>query len=234
MKFATLFSTALIALLLTVSASAQQGLQHPTEQGAQLVGTYPVAIQMPKVGENKGSDLITDILVWMTSDGQKELQLSPVVQVSGGNGGGSNAIEISTLYAMLSQAAVSKGVTLGFIQPNPAGVNVPVYRPNYVTRTGSGSNMQFSMCGDASWGVANYNVLFPVEGTVVVNLDDTEFQTEFVNETCLSTFMEPLQNSISNNVSSLSNDSGSGAAVLAKSAKLDRVREKIRARRTAR
>jgi len=226
MKFATLFSTALIALLLTVSASAQQGVQHPTEEGAQLVGTYPVTVTIPKVGENKGSDIVTNILVWATGNGQKELQMAPIVQTTGGGSG--IAIPTPVLYALLSQAAVSKGAALGYIQPTATPMNVPVYRPNYVTATEAG----FASCGDGSWGVANYTVSMPVGGTLVVNLDDVEYETEFVSGSCQSTFVDPVQSSISSGSSS----SGStvGAAMLTKSAKLDRIREKIRARRAAR
>ncbi|MBK8912128.1 MAG: hypothetical protein IPM61_12470 [Chlorobi bacterium] len=236
MKFATLFSTALIALMLTVSASAQQGLEHPTEQGAQLVGTYPVSLNLPKVETKKGTDVVTNILVWATGNGQKELQMNPAIQVTGDSG--SSVIDLlptSALYGMLSQAAVSKAVALGYIQPSTEGQNVPVYRPNYAARTGSGNSTQFAMCGDGSWGVANYNVLFPVAGTVVVNLDDTEFQTEFVNGNCQSTFTEPVQSNISTGGSTISSGSSiiSGRAALAKSAKLDRIRERIRARRAA-
>lgn len=237
MKFATLFSTALIALMLTVSASAQQGLEHPTEQGAQLVGTYPVSLKVDtKKGQGQGQDVVTDILVWATGNGQKELQMNPAIQVTGN--GDSSIIDLlptSALYGMLSQAAVSKAVALGYIQPSTEGQNVPVYRPNYAARTGSGSSTQFAMCGDGSWGVANYNVLFPVAGTVVVNLDDTEFQTEFVNGNCQSTFTEPVQSNISTGGSTISSGSSiiSGHAALAKSAKLDRIRERIRARHAA-
>lgn len=239
MKFATLFSTALIALMLTVSASAQQGLEHPTEQGAQLVGTYPVSLKVDTKkgqGQGQGQDVVTDILVWATGNGQKELQMNPAIQVTGDSG--SSVIDLlptSALYGMLSQAAVSKAVALGYIQPSTEGQNVPVYRPNYAARTGSGNSTQFAMCGDGSWGVANYNVLFPVAGTVVVNLDDTEFQTEFVNGNCQSTFTEPVQSNISTGGSTISSGSSiiSGRAALAKSAKLDRIRERIRARRAA-
>ncbi|MCE7933883.1 MAG: hypothetical protein DYG96_04735 [Chlorobi bacterium CHB2] len=234
MKFATLFPAALIALMLTVSASAQQGLEHPTEQGAQLVGTYPVSLNLPKVETKKGTDVVTNILVWATGNGQKELQMNPAIQVTGDSG--SSIIDLlptSALYGMLSQAAVSKAVALGYIQPSTEGQNVPVYRPNYAARTGSGNSTQFAMCGDGSWGVANYNVLFPVAGTVVVNLDDTEFQTEFVNGNCQSTFTEPVQSSTSGSTISSGSSIISGHAALAKSAKLDRIRERIRARHAA-
>ncbi|MBL7988765.1 MAG: hypothetical protein JNJ94_11945 [Chlorobi bacterium] len=225
MKFATLFSTALIAtLLLTVSASAQQGLQHPTEEGAQLIGTYPVALTMPKVGEKKGADVVTDILVWATSGGQKELQLAPAVQATGGE----ITIPTSMLYGMLSQAAVSKAALLGYIQPTATPMNVPVYRPNYATPTATG----LASCGDESWGVANYTVSMPVGGTLVVNLDDVEYETEFVSGSCQSTFVDPVQSSVSSGSSTTS--TVTGAAMLTKSAKLDRIRERIRARRAAR
>lgn len=235
MKFATLFPAALIALMLTVSASAQQGLEHPTEQGAQLVGTYPVSLKVDtKKGQGQGQDVSVEILVWATGNGQKELQMNPAIQVTGN--GDSSIIDLlptSALYGMLSQAAVSKAVALGYIQPSTEGQNVPVYRPNYAARTGSGNSTQFAMCGDGSWGVANYNVLFPVAGTVVVNLDDTEFQTEFVNGNCQSTFTEPVQSSTSGSTISSGSSIISGRAALAKSAKLDRIRERIRARHAA-
>lgn len=234
MKLSALCLATFSMLMLATTLRAESIPVHPTDPSAVLIGTYRTEIVLQVQPNKQPSSVSNEEWVWMT-DGVIEIQMNPNIQISGESGSGIlNLFPTSVLYGMLSQAAVSKAVSLGFIQPNPAGVNVPVYRPNYVTHTGSGSNMQFSICGDGSWGVANYNVLFPVEGTVVVNLDDTEFATEFVNGTCESTFMEPIQNSISNNVSSLSNDSGSGAAVLAKSTKLDRVREKIRARRAAR
>ncbi|MCC7438242.1 MAG: hypothetical protein IT211_07055, partial [Armatimonadetes bacterium] len=202
---------------------------------AQLVGTYPVTVTIPKVGENKGSDIITDILVWATGNGQKELQMSPIV-ISGDSGSSMvDLMSTATLHGMLSQAAVSKAALLGFIQPTPTVQNVPVYRPNYVNRTGSGNSTQFSICGDQSWGVANYTVQLPVAGTLVVNLDDSEFTTEFASGTCQSTFVDPAQSSTSGStVSSATGSTVSTAAVLAKSAKLDRIRERIRARRAAR
>jgi len=99
-------------------------------------------------------------------------------------------ISTASLYTMLSQAAVSKAVALGHLQPTASGINVPVYRQNYMARTGSGNSTQFTPCGDESWGVANYNVALPVSGTLVVNLINSVFQTEFASGTCHSTFVQ--------------------------------------------
>lgn len=175
--FFALLTTLALVLLVVATASAQTP-QHPTDPNAVLIGTFEVTIYVSGGTSSSSStrngllsassspddcQIKATIQVWRTSTGAIDyvIDAGSIVYV-----GSCNSIGLTTsdVFALLSRAALQKGIESGFSSCSPdctSQSTARVYAALCVRRSGSGASTRFEPCDMTSYCYRDYSYCCP-------------------------------------------------------------------------
>ncbi len=168
---------ALALMMLVATAAKAQTPPHPTDPSATAVSTFMVSIDVSPSAMNKtgsspltGSDEICKIevlvTVYATTMGAKDYVINTNSLRYVGPCAGQPTMSTQQTFALVSQMALAKGITLGHTQcsqycqqPNPQVVRV--FQSLCVQRSGFGSSTRYETCDAYAACVKEYIVCCP-------------------------------------------------------------------------
>ena len=150
MKF--FYSILLLLLSLSLTASAQTDLSHPTDSDAELLGTFTVSTSLDPASDfesqaapnllapsedlrisrtfsgqssGSGSCLVSgEVVVWRTVGGRVDYILDPATIAFSGPCCEADLMSTSAIFAQVSRQGLAQGILLG-LSPCPASCSVP-------------------------------------------------------------------------------------------------------------
>jgi hypothetical protein len=174
-----ILTTLALVLLVAASASAQTPPVHPSDPNAVLIGTFEVTISVSggttstaRTGVRAASTSTEDcqikstIQVWRTSTGAIDYVIDASSITYVGNCG-SLGMTTADVFGLLSQAALSKGISLGYssCSGDCATQNAArVYAALCVRSSGSGESTRYEPCDMTSFCYREYAYCCP-DGT---------------------------------------------------------------------
>ncbi len=175
-------------MIFSTPVQAQQ--YHPTDPNAVLVTTTNVTVTVQ--GQTSTGDIRMDLMVFLTTGGKYDYVMDARTIRVTGDGSGVDAISTPQIFTLLSQAAVARGVALGYTPclsacSTAAANPVKMFHHNCVVRMGMNTATRFDPCNGSSYGTKYFSVCCPVPGTPVINLLGVE-NSSCPGTPCVTTF----------------------------------------------